>query len=312
MMASVSLLDVASRSGMLRSMIRTSTSPIAIFCFAILMLAACGPMPKRDRLLTSAPDKRAVAAAAPRGSLKAANCTNETKADAFDRSSLRVLSWNIHKVRHADLPADLAGFAAGHDLILLQEAVLETSMREALEGEGFSWHMADAFAIHGVKRGVLVAARIQPVDGRVLFTREPLFPLSKSAIITRYRLAGHKERLAVANLHGINFSLGLGRFREQLDAVAEELENHDGPMIVGGDFNTWSLHRDEVLHEVTERLGLIAVVPAPDDRRRAFGWHLDHLFVRGFSVKEANSPRVKSSDHNPILVRLAAKRGRGP
>lgn len=292
---------------MLPPMTRKSISACAFLGGATLVLAACGPVPARDRLLTSDSEKRLVAAVATTGSVKTADAAVRT-ADAFDDGPLRVLSWNIHKLRHADLPADLASFAGGHDLILLQEAVLEPSMREALESEGFSWQMADAFAVNGVKRGVLVGARIKPVDGRVLFTREPLFPLSKSAIITRYRLAGRREKLAVANLHGINFSLGLGRFREQLEAVAGELEHHDGPMIVGGDFNTWSSHRDAVLHEVTELLGLTAVVLAPDDRRRAFGRHLDYLFVRGFEVEEASSPAVKSSDHNPILVKMAADR----
>jgi endonuclease/exonuclease/phosphatase (EEP) superfamily protein YafD len=82
-------------------------------------------------------------------------------------------------------------------------------------------------------------------------------------------------------------------------------------MIFGGDFNTWSVRRNKVLGEVTKRLGLVEVEPAPDDRRRAFGQHLDHLFVRGFSVVDARSFEVKSSDHNPILVRMVAQPARG-
>ena len=207
-----------------------------------------------------------------------------------------------------NLPGDLARLAAKNDLLLLQEAVLETPMREALERAGFSWQMADAFGVGGKERGVLVAARVPPVDGRELRTYEPLFPLPKSAIVTHYRLAGRREQLAVANLHGINFSLGLGRFREQLDAVAKMLRQHHGPMIFAGDFNTWSRERNEVLHEVTKRLGLVEVELVPDDRRRTFGQPLDHFFVRGFSVLDARSPEMKSSDHNPILVRLAVRR----
>ncbi len=292
---------------MLGSMTTKSSLACTVPGGCALLLAACGPVSDEGRLLTSAPEKRLVAVAAPLGELEIAAYV-KGRADAFDPAAIRVLSWNIHKLQHADLPADLAKLATKHDLILLQEAVLQPSMREALENEGFSWQMADAFTIKGLDRGVLVAARIAPVDGRAMFTREPLFPLPKSAIVTRYRLAGREEKLAVANLHGINFSLGLGRFREQLDAVAKELADHEGPMILGGDFNTWSLRRDNALGEVTKRLGLTAVVLAPDDRRRAFGRHLDYLFVRGFAVEEASSPAVKSSDHNPILVKMAADR----
>jgi len=295
-------------------MLRPLTTNLALRCatpgVAALMLMACATVPKEDRHVTFSPDLRVLAVAKPGCSLAEAPPAR-VEADSFDCGNLRVLCWNIHKARHADLPGDFARFAAKHDLILLQEAVLKTPMRQALEREGFSWQMADAFAFRGQGRGVLVAARIAPVGGRTLLTREPLFPLPKSAIVTRYRLAGRQQQLAVANLHGINFSLGLGRFREQLDAVAEELKHHDGPMILGGDFNTWSSRRDKVLGEMTERLGLTAVEPATDERRRAFGRHLDHLFVRGFSVEDAHSPGVKSSDHSPIVVRMASERAGG-
>jgi endonuclease/exonuclease/phosphatase (EEP) superfamily protein YafD len=39
---------------------------------------------------------------------------------------------------------------------------------------------------------------------------------------------------------------------------------------------------------------------------------LDHLFVRGFTVLSAHSPGARSSDHNPILVRLRSQRSSGP
>jgi endonuclease/exonuclease/phosphatase (EEP) superfamily protein YafD len=58
---------------------------------------------------------------------------------------------------------------------------------------------------------------------------------------------------------------------------------------------------------VVDRLGLTAVEFTPDGRRRTFSMHLDHLFVRGFTVVRASAPEVKSSDHNPVLVTLVAR-----
>jgi endonuclease/exonuclease/phosphatase (EEP) superfamily protein YafD len=272
---------------------------------ASLLLAACASVPKESRLLTSTPEKK-VASVTPASAPLAQKSSGHARARAVDRGALRVLSWNIHKAKDADLHRDLARHASENDLLLLQEAVLDAPMRAVLDREGLSWQMAGAFAVRGVERGVLIAARGTPVGGRELRANEPLFPIPKSAIVTHYRLPGRSQQLAVANLHGINFSLGLRRFREQLDAVADELKHHDGPMVFGGDFNTWSLRRSDALGEVTKQLGLTAVAPFPDDRRRAFGQYLDHLFVRGFSVAEAQSPAMKSSDHNPILVTLKA------
>jgi len=131
---------------------------------------------------------------------------------------------------------DLAHYAADYDLLLLQEAVMTPAVREVIEGAGLRWQMAGAFAQGGEERGVLVAARVAPLDGCTLRAFEPLFPLPKSAMVVRYRLAGRAQTLAVANLHGINFTLGIARFQEQIEAVAAELARHEGPMVLAGAF----------------------------------------------------------------------------
>ena len=58
--------------------------------------------------------------------------------------------------------------------------------------------------------------------------------------------------------------------------------------------------------EVAARLKLASVDLSPDERRRTFGRHLDHLLLRGLEVVQAHSPEVTSSDHNPVLVTLTA------
>jgi len=255
-------------------------------------LGSCLSVSKEDRLLTSGPVGDSVGGS------------------SFGQSDFGILSWNIHKAAHENLIHDLSHHAVDNDLLLLQEVVMDAPMRKLLTKTGFSWQMADAFSVSGRVRGVLVAARAQPLSGRVMRTNEPLFPIPKSVIVTRYLIG--RQRLAVANLHGINFSLGLGRFREQLEEVASDLRDHEGPIILGGDFNTWSKKRHAALDQVAHQLGLTAVDPHPDERRRAFGRHLDHLFVRGFTVLSAHSPEARSSDHNPILVRLRSQRSSGP
>jgi endonuclease/exonuclease/phosphatase (EEP) superfamily protein YafD len=271
----------------------------------LLALAACASVPTEERLLLPQRDGSVVALAQPCSEARAprpmaVRATHEW----LEADNLRVLSWNLHKGEDEGWEADLARFAAGHDLVLLQEAVMSDAVRKVLEGAGHDWMMAGAFAWKGQERGVLVAARARALDGCTLRSFEPLLPLPKSALVVRFRLRG-STTVAVANLHGINFTLGLGRFREQLEAVAAELARHQGPAILAGDFNTWSEARHEVLAQIAARLGMVSVlIDDPDGRRLALGRHLDHFYFRGFRLVRAGAPHVDSSDHNPILVEL--------
>jgi endonuclease/exonuclease/phosphatase (EEP) superfamily protein YafD len=214
------------------------------------------------------------------------------------------VSWNLHKTNDQGWETDLARYAADHDLVLLQEAVMHDAVRKLVEGAGHDWQMAGAFAWNGQERGVMVAGRVEALDSCTLRSFEPLFPVPKSALVVRYRLSG-ATTVTVANLHGINFTLGLARFREQLEAVAAELARQSGPVILAGDFNTWSEARHQVLADVASKLGLVSVlVDEPDARRRTLGQRLDHFYFRGFRLVRARVPAVTSSDHNPILVEL--------
>jgi endonuclease/exonuclease/phosphatase (EEP) superfamily protein YafD len=274
---------------------------------AVAVLAACASVPADDRLLSPQFDGSVGAlpqkCSATRVATEplAVRAGFDTKRDA---ESLRVVSWNLHKGADAGWETDLAAYAAASDLVLLQEAVLSDAVRNVLERAGHEWMMAGAFSWKGQERGVLVAARARAFDGCALRAFEPLFPVPKSALVARYRLPGGAA-LAVANLHGVNFSLGLGRFREQIEAVAVELARHQGPVILAGDFNTWSEARHEVLADAASRLGLVSVlIDGPDGRRLALGQALDHFYFRGFRLVRAIAPTVKTSDNNPILVEL--------
>ena len=270
----------------------------------VLTLTACPAVPDEERMLLPRNDGSVMALTQPCGEHRQikpimVRATHEW----LDAERLRVVSWNLHKGVNQGWERDLTRYASDSDLVLLQEAVMTDAFRNLLDHVGHDWIMAGAFARNGVERGVLVAARARALDGCTLRTFEPLMPLPKSALVVRFRL-GATATVAVANLHGINFSLGLERFREQLEAVASELARHRGPAILAGDFNTWSEDRHDVLVKIAARLGLVSVLIDPDGRRRTLGQHLDHFYFRGFRLVSASAPRVSSSDHNPILVEL--------
>lgn len=273
-----------------------------------LALAGCAVVPEQPRVIALENGQPAAASAAcdsaATTSPAPATATATATRAVLPSGPLRVLSWNLYKGQASGWQNDLAHYAAEHDLLLLQEAVLTAELRRVLEGSGQRWQMAAAFAWGDVERGVMLAARTAPVATCTLRSFEPLFPLPKSSLVARYALAGRSDTLAVANLHGVNFELGASRFAQQLEAVAGELAGHRGPMILAGDFNAWSAARDAALIAVARRLGLEELRFDPDHRRTAFGRHLDRFFVRGLVVRWSVSPVVTSSDHNPLRVVL--------
>jgi endonuclease/exonuclease/phosphatase (EEP) superfamily protein YafD len=271
-----------------------------------IVLAACATVPQEERMLSLSADGQVDVSTQP------CNLTRPPRlpvammpGHVLNLHRLRLASWNLHKGSDEGWQADLTRYVGENDIVLLQEAVLSAPVREVLERAGYKWRMAGAFAYNGEERGVLVAARVQPIQVCTLRAFEPLAQLPKSAMVARFRVADGRV-FAVANLHGINFTLGLEAFRRQLDEVAAVMSHHDGPAVLAGDFNTWSEERQDVLNEVAARLGMTPVDLVPDGRRRTFGRHLDHLFVRGLRVLNAHAPEVKSSDHNPIFATLAA------
>ncbi|HZI84597.1 MAG TPA: EEP domain-containing protein, partial [Casimicrobiaceae bacterium] len=78
--------------------------------------------------------------------------------------------------------------------------------------------------------------------------------------------------------------------------------NHRGPIIVGGDFNTWNEERSEVVRALAGRLGLTPVVFPLDERKRFMGRIFDWVYARGITVLSATAWTVTSSDHNPVVV----------
>ena len=273
----------------------------------IALAAACATVPPVQQVFAFGGDGVTVGGPLP--------CTGEAEAadagaaaEPLPGPTLRVLSWNLHKNGDPGWDKDLARFAANSDLVLIQEAALTAALQRVLAAAGYDGLLASSFALDGHETGVLNAARVRPASACAQRFFEPLLQLPKSAVITRYAVRGAAESLAVANVHSINFSLGLSDYRAQLEAIARELADHRGPVIVAGDFNTWSLMRLEIVNDVMQRMGLASVLPPIDTRSRFLGHQVDYMFVRGLEVVHAEAPEVGSSDHNPVLATLRMSR----
>jgi endonuclease/exonuclease/phosphatase (EEP) superfamily protein YafD len=223
---------------------------------------------------------------------------------ALDPHALRVLTWNIHKEGDAGWERDLAQFSAANDLVLLQEAVLSPALLDLLESHNFRFTMASSFLYQDTDIGVLTAARALPLASCTELVVEPWLRIPKSATVSWFALEGTPLRLAVVNVHAINFALSLDAYQEQFNALVTALRNHDGPIIFAGDFNTWTDARLAVVLDVAAALHMTAIPFAEDLRSLFLGHQLDHMLVRGFDVVQSAAIAVKSSDHNPVTATL--------
>jgi endonuclease/exonuclease/phosphatase (EEP) superfamily protein YafD len=232
--------------------------------------------------------------------------------DTLDRRPLRLLVWNIHKQGDSGWERDLSAFAVASDVVLLQESVLQPPLREILDDSGLRWVMASSFVLDADDIGVLSATRVAPIASCTQRVVEPLIRIPKSAVISWLPItntrtdarAGSKETLAIANVHSITFELAPDVYRSQLEALADALAGHRGPIIFAGDFNTWNDARDGVVAEIAARLGLTELNLRVDQRAVFFGRHLDHIFIRGLQLIDVGAIPVTSSDHNPLAAKL--------
>ncbi len=234
--------------------------------------------------------------------LKKTEFTRQETMTQLDSSGFRVLSWNIYKGIKKEWKSDLQRFAKQCDLLLLQEGYLSADMHQLLEKNLYYWHIANAFCFRNTVCGVLTAAKIKPLSQCAMRQQEPLLRLPKTTMVTSYPLNDQDENLLVINLHMVNFTLGQKAFRSQLEAVASLMIEHQGPILLAGDLNTWNKKRLAIVQQFSIKHGLEEVL-FPDDRRsKRFGKVLDHIWYRGLIASAAHIEDVSSSDHNPCLV----------
>ncbi len=220
-----------------------------------------------------------------------------TKASIF-----RLLSWNIQKENRAGWEKDLERLSQNADILLIQEAHLTDELKTWLNRKPYYWHLVTAFEYHDIKTGVLTAANSEPDFICPQRAAEPLIRFPKTILITRYPLAHSHHSLMIANVHMINFAPDLTAFRKQVRQMTEVLSDHEGPMIVAGDFNTWSEERISIIETEAGRLALVPANFKTDAARKVFGYTVDRIYYRGLTLEEAVVVEVTSSDHNPLKV----------
>ena len=220
---------------------------------------------------------------------------------------IRCLVWNIYKAKRSRWLEDFTDLVADRDLVLLQEAVVNAPTDSFFsQSSRFEWLMARSFKDpqsrieHGVKTG----ATRSSVSHRFCLSphSEPVLNTQKLLLSTMYDLAGCSEHLLVLNMHAINF-VNTRKYVEHLDQLVAALTEHTGPVILGGDFNTWNPRRLDYFQRVARGADLEEAVMQRRSRLAHMNRHLDHLFYRGLKLRSADSlGHYRSSDHAPITA----------
>lgn len=215
---------------------------------------------------------------------------------------INLLVWNIYKQNRDNWALALNQFSHDAQLLLLQEASLTDSFKTWIEKQTWESNYVKAFSAFDISAGVVNFASHFPITACAYSAKEPWLRLPKSGLYALYLLS-NGQQLAVVNVHAINFSLGTKEYRQQLDLLKKELMQHTGPIIMAGDFNTWSESRFAELNEQVAKLALHEVEFDPDNRKLFVnGLPLDHVFYKGLKLINAKAPVTDASDHNPLIV----------
>ncbi|NQT68810.1 MAG: endonuclease/exonuclease/phosphatase family protein [Desulfobacteraceae bacterium] len=279
---------------------------VAVAIPVLLTLSGCINIPDRHSVMSQ------------RGNINAVHTVNgcdpdrlvehrastSEQAAKLDAGGFSLLVWNVLKGTRSDGTSDFLRFCSEKDLLIIQEAYLTEEFRSMLQKKHYNWDMSIAFEYRNIKAGVLTASKIEPSFVCTFQKKEPLIRIPKTILITMYPLSGGDQFLLVANLHLINYTMSVSQFSAQVRQMERILSKHPGPLIVNGDFNTWSDKRMAVIDASAGHLNLKAVTFKDNNRSLVLGHNVDHIYYRGLEPLEAISTAVTTSDHNPLQIKF--------
>ena len=211
-------------------------------------------------------------------------------------SRFHLITWNVHKGQDTGWQEDLERLSKQADFVLLQEATQHQNLST------FSTALfVSSFSFNELLSGVKTFTQTQPewyCGGGVA---EPIIQIPKVASVMNLPLEKGNSLLLI-NVHLINFEWGISAYQAQLEQLFSFVENHQGPIIMAGDFNAWNEDRLNLVNNLIQKYGLDSAALSQDERVRFLGYPLDYIFTRGVKVVRATSEVVTSSDHNPLLM----------
>lgn len=215
--------------------------------------------------------------------------------------------WNIWKGSGGEAFLDeYRRILANRHLLLTQEALLTLKALGQFAPAGYlALHGATYRRKDGIRDGVMTvsAAMLDGQAQRILcLAPEPVLKTTKATLVSTYKIEESDKLLCVVNIHSTLIRRPATAVRE-LQQVIARIENHDGPILFAGDFNTFSKTYISEVDRVLASIGLLRVKLDADHRTSTTA--LDQIYIRGIEVLEAKiDTSFQHSDHFPILAKL--------
>ena len=234
-----------------------------------------------------------------------------TACRAFLSDDFGMLCWNVYKnnlIQPAFQPylRSLIGIK-NIDLLLFQEANLKNDKTCILSE--FAIDAAANLEFGGKFYGVLTASMTESRNSQAFLSKgkESLVGPHKSLLLSQFAFKDGTT-LLVLNIHAINFRENQ-RYSVEVDKFLDYVKDHQGPMIIAGDFNSWNKKRMKKLLEMQKLLSLHAIPFKEKSKIKSFmGYPLDYIFYRGLELLDSAVVDGKQlSDHNPLFARFKKK-----
>ena len=233
-----------------------------------------------------------------------------------DRFTL--INWNAQKGGDAQFIDDLEDIIERHDpdLMFLQEATEDLTRTRLMaphfaRGWRYPWPTGNVV-------GVMTASKAESKWVTPLKSRKREFGITvpKASLASRHALKDGQTLLAV-NVHCLNFERwGTSGLADQLQDIRRIMQQHEGPILFAGDFNSWSERRYDLVLNIADELGLTEVDGFSVGRKtgdqgssllnRALGIDeslpLDRVFYRGLMPEACDVLVYDSSDHSALMV----------
>lgn len=222
--------------------------------------------------------------------------------------TIDLYSWNMLTGLKKDWLKGFKDYSSKTNLFLLQETFFNEAQKKNFNDSLFCWTAGNAH-VHiktNVPSGVATGAFAKPLKTEVTYSKyyEPVMWVRQATLYSWFKIKKSQKPLLVVNVHAINFVPDYMYF-EQIANIEKKIRKHNGPVIIAGDFNTFSLSKTKFVNLLVKKHKLKEVEFLNDKRKKFRAFPLDHIYVRGFNVVESQvEDSSLSSDHNALWTRL--------